>query len=796
MGNKLNTVLDYLASRRIVLPKDTTPRNFVSRLETAVYTTVRLSLAGQVRLSMLADPAIVWLSGQDGWEVHQFTRGPRKGMTVERKKVGKSYRYREVGGGKQKAKPEASAGPKQKKAAQPKAAKAEKPTVETTLQSVRDIAAGKGDAGQVAEMLMKHTVKEINEIKSQLGLKASGTKAELAKKIGERLVAQVGQQKPQPEKPPVEQPAPVQPEAGKIDALSLTADNVGSVWQKLRDDIVNYDTSLSPSMAGSLAAARIFNDVRKSARNYIEEIDKRVRDGDSITDDEDDKYVAAQTLYKELYNKVVSISGYRPMGDLDDHPLAQLPISEPLENKAEQKNKIRQELEQKAAATKKSIETGNQEKKKQREVKRKEYEKEEQERQRRQDASQKSFMWFKSQGLSRRPSDVPISEWDSAKRDAVQTALRDGQPIPPEVLADYPDLAAKYGNSEQPKAEAPAQQPAQKPPAKAPKKQPAQGKGKKKAQPKPVSQMNDQEAIEALKSEFGAEVTDGTVAKDTLRTFRGESDDETPRQQKPQSKPFGNMDSKEFGDAAWQAAAAVPANKHPQPGRVFISDAYEAFKQKHGGSLDDFKKALFKAYKDGTIVMSRADIIQEYDPKTVQDSSIKTPYAQFHYIGTPQKRVTGGEQQPAKPAQPAEQPQQTGPTYKSAEGAPPLKSVKATPSQFQGKVKDVYDHLTRLIRYQDGFVAIPELYDYMEREMPGLSTEDFKKQLEHMAWNDKNRTAELHILNEVQNIKDEDRDKYPTTGEGVDETVFGFLLWRNPLEEAQQTGQGKQRAKY
>lgn len=53
----LNTILPYLRSRGLVLPRDTTRANFLPRLETALKTTVRLSMAKRVRLSQSApDP--------------------------------------------------------------------------------------------------------------------------------------------------------------------------------------------------------------------------------------------------------------------------------------------------------------------------------------------------------------------------------------------------------------------------------------------------------------------------------------------------------------------------------------------------------------------------------------------------------------------------------------------------------------------------------------------------------------------------------------------------------------------
>jgi hypothetical protein len=93
--------------------------------------------------------------------------------------------------------------------------KPEKPTVEKTVATVQELRQ-KGFSTEgllaLAQALHAHTVKELTAIKSQLGIKASGVKAELAKKIAERALAldTAAKEEPKKEEP---KPAKVKKEA-------------------------------------------------------------------------------------------------------------------------------------------------------------------------------------------------------------------------------------------------------------------------------------------------------------------------------------------------------------------------------------------------------------------------------------------------------------------------------------------------------------------------------------------------------------------------------------------------------
>lgn len=111
------------------------------------------------------------------------------------------------------------------------------------------------------------------------------------------------------------------------DPLDITPDNVATEWANVRDEIAASDSKLSPALAGHIAAARILNAVGKRAKEYIDDIDARVKRDEPITDEEDAKYIAAQDARKNIYSKLVQESGYRPGTSADDHPEAKKPIS-------------------------------------------------------------------------------------------------------------------------------------------------------------------------------------------------------------------------------------------------------------------------------------------------------------------------------------------------------------------------------------------------------------------------------------------------------------------------------------
>lgn len=181
-----------LAKADIHIPANTEPDMLgrvieaAQRQRTETQRRVRLGLPiGNVRLSE--------------WERVTLKRGPNKGKTAWKK--GNRYFHGE--------KPPEGRGSKQEAGAKGKAApkpKADKVTPQAMVEKHKAIMA-KGstsheDMQGFIDDLLSMTVKDINEVKKSLGLKASGKKAELAKKIGEKafeLVGKVKAEKTNPE---------------------------------------------------------------------------------------------------------------------------------------------------------------------------------------------------------------------------------------------------------------------------------------------------------------------------------------------------------------------------------------------------------------------------------------------------------------------------------------------------------------------------------------------------------------------------------------------------------------------
>lgn len=103
-------------------------------------------------------------------------------------------------------------------------------------------------------------------------------------------------------------------------------EGIKKVWEVNKADVMRSDPSLTESMAGSVAAARILRGAGEAAKKFRDEIDAKVSRGEDITDEEDAKYVEAETLRKDIYQDLVNLSGYRPHQTLDDHPQSLKPV--------------------------------------------------------------------------------------------------------------------------------------------------------------------------------------------------------------------------------------------------------------------------------------------------------------------------------------------------------------------------------------------------------------------------------------------------------------------------------------
>lgn len=114
-----------------------------------------------------------------------------------------------------------------------------------------------------------------------------------------------------------------------FDPLDIDEHNLKSVWEHNKQALINEDKTLSPNGAGNIAAARILNAIDSRAGDYINKIDARVKNGKTISDEEDAKYIRAGEMRRNLYNKLVDLSGYRPGTEADEDERAKQPIAAP-----------------------------------------------------------------------------------------------------------------------------------------------------------------------------------------------------------------------------------------------------------------------------------------------------------------------------------------------------------------------------------------------------------------------------------------------------------------------------------
>lgn len=112
------------------------------------------------------------------------------------------------------------------------------------------------------------------------------------------------------------------------DPLSLHKGNLKRRWEAIRDEIAASDPKMSPALAGSLAAARILNAVRRRASEFRADIDRRARAGEPISPREETLYDRITDGKYGFQDELVRLSGYRPSPDLDEHPLANVPLGE------------------------------------------------------------------------------------------------------------------------------------------------------------------------------------------------------------------------------------------------------------------------------------------------------------------------------------------------------------------------------------------------------------------------------------------------------------------------------------
>lgn len=117
------------------------------------------------------------------------------------------------------------------------------------------------------------------------------------------------------------------------DPLGLSKDNLATVFQNVKAEIMKHDPDMIETQASSLAGARMLNSIQQRAGEYIAAIDAKVANGANISPEEDERYITAGELRRDLHGAIAKLSGYRPHEHVDEHPIAKVPIDMPLPRK-------------------------------------------------------------------------------------------------------------------------------------------------------------------------------------------------------------------------------------------------------------------------------------------------------------------------------------------------------------------------------------------------------------------------------------------------------------------------------
>jgi hypothetical protein len=124
---------------------------------------------------------------------------------------------------------------------------------------------------------------------------------------------------------------------------------------------------------------------------------------------------------------------------------------------------------------------------------------------------------------------------------------------------------------------------------------------------------------------LGAEVLDGSEVRPSEAAVIAEA----------QAGP-SHAGGSPFLDALRLAAASVGEEGRFGEHNVFIAAAFDALHRErawHGLSLDDFKKQLLEAHRNGEVVLARADLISAMDEDLVERSRTPTPGgSHFHFL--------------------------------------------------------------------------------------------------------------------------------------------------------------------
>jgi hypothetical protein len=105
-----------------------------------------------------------------------------------------------------------------------------------------------------------------------------------------------------------------------------------------------------------------------------------------------------------------------------------------------------------------------------------------------------------------------------------------------------------------------------------------------------------------------------------------------------------------------------------------------------------------------------------------------------------------------------------GPAHQP-EPAPP------SPGSLPEVLRKAYERLRLFVEFRDGLVEMPRLYHEARKAMPGLTVEEFHRELLAL-WDA--RTVELHVLNEA------DRAAEPDKGIEHHNKLYYYVLWKRP----------------
>lgn len=113
------------------------------------------------------------------------------------------------------------------------------------------------------------------------------------------------------------------------------------------------------------------------------------------------------------------------------------------------------------------------------------------------------------------------------------------------------------------------------------------------------------------------------------------------------------------------------------------------------------------------------------------------------------------------------------PTQPQSKAKPDTSSAaggsKPSKKETLSTLKNVYDELGLLTRYQSGFIELPEMYDKAKEQLPDLSVKEFHDLLLEL---EKQRKVELHTLNEVAKADQPDKAIWR------DGTAAYYVLWQ------------------